>query len=142
MVGEQDRDVHYLDCRNAELPIVVSGALARGAIPLDDVGDAARPLIEDLAPRFKGTRLARIGLVRIGVAASIELARSGQKDLEADLQFEPASNTCRKSLCCLIVRWLSRGLSASDAPTLIAALRSLFPDLHRRVAVLFTGPIH
>src|SRR6185295_7287931 len=51
MPGE-DRDVHYLQARNADLPLVVAGAVVHQIISIDDVGAAARELIGDVAARL------------------------------------------------------------------------------------------
>ncbi len=51
MPGE-DRDVHYLQARSADLPIIVGGAVVHGIISIDDVGAAARELIRDVSARL------------------------------------------------------------------------------------------
>jgi hypothetical protein len=56
---EEDRQVHYLDARNADLPYVVGGAVVEGVIRLDEVGEAARDLIDDLARRLQAVAQAQ-----------------------------------------------------------------------------------
>lgn len=51
MPGE-DRDVHYLQARNANLPLVVAGAVVHEIISIDDVGAVARELIRSLTARL------------------------------------------------------------------------------------------
>ena len=57
-MGREDRDVHYLQVRNSDLPIVVAGAVAHGIVRIDDVGEAARGLIEDLSARISAAMSA------------------------------------------------------------------------------------
>jgi hypothetical protein len=52
-MSAEDREVHYLEARNADLPIVVGGAVANGIIDADDVEAAARDLVADLAERIR-----------------------------------------------------------------------------------------
>ncbi len=55
-MSREDRDVHYLEARNQDLPFVVSGAVARGLISIEDVGEAARELVADLARSLQAVR--------------------------------------------------------------------------------------
>ena len=49
---EEDRDVYYLEVGNADLPLLVGGAVAHGIITIDQVPDAARELVRDVASRL------------------------------------------------------------------------------------------
>lgn len=73
-MAREDRDIHYLAARNAELPLVVGGAVARGVIRIGDVGEAARELISSIA--------GRIGAVLDGLADSA---------IAADDPFDPSA---------------------------------------------------
>src|SRR5260221_14207630 len=53
-MSAEDREAHYLEARNADLPIVVGGAVANDIIGIDDVEEGARDLIADLAERIRG----------------------------------------------------------------------------------------
>ena len=52
-MAREDRDVHYLEVGNDSLPIVVGGAIARGIIRIEDVGEPARELAADFAGRLR-----------------------------------------------------------------------------------------
>jgi hypothetical protein len=52
-MAAEDADVYYVRARAADLPFVVGGAVAHGLIRLDDVGEAARDLVADLAQRLR-----------------------------------------------------------------------------------------
>lgn len=52
----EDRDVHYLQARTPELPIVVGAAVVNRIISIDEVGEAARSLVADLASRIAAAR--------------------------------------------------------------------------------------
>lgn len=52
----EDRDVHYLEARNADLPLVVGGAVFEGIISLDDVGEVARELVRDIVERLNAVQ--------------------------------------------------------------------------------------
>jgi hypothetical protein len=58
-MGEEDRRVHYLEARNPSLPFVVGGAVVEGIIRLDEVGEAARDFIDDLARRLQAVAHAQ-----------------------------------------------------------------------------------
>jgi hypothetical protein len=45
----EDRDVHYLQARSADLPLVVAAAVVDEFLTRDDIGVAVRPLIDELA---------------------------------------------------------------------------------------------
>ena len=49
----EDRDVHYLEARNSDLPLVVGGAVAQGLVAIDEIGEPARALVADLAARIR-----------------------------------------------------------------------------------------
>lgn len=51
-MSREDRDVYYLEASTDNLPLIVAGAVAKGIIQLDAVGEAARPIVEDLAARL------------------------------------------------------------------------------------------
>jgi hypothetical protein len=56
VMEREDRDVHYLEARNSELPIVVSAAVADGIVAIEEVGEPARELIADLAASIRRMR--------------------------------------------------------------------------------------
>ena len=49
----EDRDVHYLEARNSDLPIIIGGAIAKGILTLEEVGEPARELVADVAARIR-----------------------------------------------------------------------------------------
>lgn len=55
----EDREAHYLEARNADLPIIVGGAVANGVIEVGDVETAARDLVADVAERIRAVIDAR-----------------------------------------------------------------------------------
>lgn len=65
-MSAEDREVHYLEARNADLPIIVGGAVAIGIIDIDEVEAAARDLVADIAERIRAASHADV--VKPGVA--------------------------------------------------------------------------
>jgi hypothetical protein len=51
-MSREDRDVVYLQARNDDLPLVVGGAVAKGILQLEDIGEAGRAIAEDIAERL------------------------------------------------------------------------------------------
>jgi hypothetical protein len=51
----EDRDVHYLQARNPDLPFVVAGAVVHEIISIDEVGAVIRELIEDVSARLSAS---------------------------------------------------------------------------------------
>lgn len=49
----EDRDVHYLEARTSDLPIVGGGAVAQGIIRIEEVGEAARELVARVADSLR-----------------------------------------------------------------------------------------
>ena len=52
----EDRDVHYLEARNADLPMVVAVAVADGLLKEDEVSEPAREIVRDLVARIRSMR--------------------------------------------------------------------------------------
>lgn len=52
----EDRDVHYLQARNADLPIIVAAAVADGLLREDEVSEPAREIVRDLVARIRSMR--------------------------------------------------------------------------------------
>lgn len=52
----EDRDVHYLQARNADLPMIVAVAVADGLLREDEVGEPAREIVCDLVARIRSMR--------------------------------------------------------------------------------------
>src|ERR1700692_1386992 len=52
-MSAEDREAHYLEARNADLPIIIGGAVANGIIKVDDVEEAVRDLVADVAERIR-----------------------------------------------------------------------------------------
>jgi hypothetical protein len=52
----EDRDVHYLEARNPDLPLVVAAAVADGLLTEDEVREPARERVRDLAARIRSMR--------------------------------------------------------------------------------------
>jgi hypothetical protein len=52
----QDRDVHFLEARNADLPLIVGAAVADGLLTEAEVPEAARELVRDMATRIRSMR--------------------------------------------------------------------------------------
>lgn len=55
----EDRDVHYLEARNSDLPLVVGGAVAQGLLTVEEVGEAARELVARVAGALEEIRADR-----------------------------------------------------------------------------------
>lgn len=51
-MSREDRDVHYLQAPNASLPIIVGGALMNGLVRIEEIGESARAMVEDIAARL------------------------------------------------------------------------------------------
>lgn len=52
----EDRDVHFLEARNADLPIVIAAAIADGLLKEEEVGEAARELVANVAAHIREFR--------------------------------------------------------------------------------------
>lgn len=52
-MGLEDRDVFYLEAGSADLPLIIAGVVNRGILSIDDVGEAARDLVADIAARLR-----------------------------------------------------------------------------------------
>jgi hypothetical protein len=52
----EDRDVHYLEARNADLPLLVAAAVVDGFVAEDEIREPARDLIADLTARIRALR--------------------------------------------------------------------------------------
>ena len=52
-MAKEDRDVHYLEARNPDLPIIVAGAVAQGILAVEDVGEPARELVAGVAESLR-----------------------------------------------------------------------------------------
>lgn len=55
-MAREDRDVYYLEAVNADLPILIGGAVCDGLITLDEIGEAARELAAEFAARVAAYR--------------------------------------------------------------------------------------
>lgn len=55
-MAREDRDVYYLESDNADLPILIGGAVCDGLITLDEIGEAARELAGEFAARIAAFR--------------------------------------------------------------------------------------
>lgn len=52
-MSREDCDVFYLEARNADLPLLIGGAVADGLVTLEEIGESARDLIADIAGRLR-----------------------------------------------------------------------------------------
>ena len=60
----EDRDVHYLEAENSDLPLVVGGAIVEGILAIEEIGEPARELVADLAARLQAIRDMRPSVVK------------------------------------------------------------------------------
>lgn len=52
----EDRDVHYLEARNDDLPILIGGAVCNGYVSLAEIDEPARALVAEMAERIAAFR--------------------------------------------------------------------------------------
>lgn len=55
-MNREDRDVHYLEARNTDLPLLIGGAVCNGYLSLDEIDEAARELVAEMAARRPSAR--------------------------------------------------------------------------------------
>ena len=67
-MSAEDREAHYLEARNADLPIIVGGAVAIEIIDVDDVPEAARELVADVAERIRAVIDAQVQKPEVAVS--------------------------------------------------------------------------
>jgi hypothetical protein len=55
-MAREDRDVHYLEARNYDLPLVVGAAVAQGLLTIEEVGEVARERVAHVAGALQAIR--------------------------------------------------------------------------------------